>query len=273
MRSYAQYLKTNLAKLQMSYFLPPYFDGVTDHFVDKTDVYLSLEHRFYKLACALASYQGADVLPITDNNELITGRLREQVTAEYNALISTHPTPHACVLILLTDEATPRVLLTLRASNLSSHAGEVAFVGGKRDANDATSYDVATREASEEVGLKTRDTTLIGYLPMQLSKNGLLVRPVVACISPDTVHTLTPSEDEIAQVFWVDMTLLSTPPTNHIFDRMLNDKHAQLHTPAWYGHDGQIIWGLTGRILANLMHIGYGVVWPWYYRIHYGQNS
>jgi hypothetical protein len=48
-----------------------------------------------------------------------------------------------------------------------------------------------------------------------------------------------------------------------------------LHTPAWLIQDDKnpdnpnahVLWGLTGRILANLLEIGYGIKYPWYYRL------
>ena len=43
-------------------------------------------------------------------------------------------------------------------------------MGGKRDKTDRSSYEVATRGAFEEVGLLRQDSTLIGFLPMQISK-------------------------------------------------------------------------------------------------------
>lgn len=38
---------------------------------------------------------------------------------------------HAAVLIAITNEPDPKVLLTRRSAYLNSHAGEVSFPGGK----------------------------------------------------------------------------------------------------------------------------------------------
>ncbi|MDO5050685.1 MAG: CoA pyrophosphatase [Moraxella equi] len=237
---------------------------MTNDFIDKQTVNVPDLHRFYPLAQALAQYRGADILPFTDNNELLTGLVRESTIKHYQKLLNDNPPPQACVLIVITDESRPRLLLTRRSSRLSSHAGEVAFVGGKRDDTDNSSAEVALREACEEVGLGRADCEVLGYLPMQISKKGLLVRPVVASVKADVVDKLTPSEDEIAHLFWLPFEMLHTTPINHIFDRELPNHTTKLHTPAWIYGD-EVIWGLTGRILASFMEIGFGVRHEWYY--------
>lgn len=237
---------------------------MTNDFTDKTTITLPTDHRFYELAGRLGEYRGVDIVPYTDNNELLTGLVRESAIKHYQKLLNDNPPPQACVLIVITDESRPRLLLTRRSSRLSSHAGEVAFVGGKRDDTDNSSAEVALREACEEVGLGRADCEVLGYLPMQISKKGLLVRPVVASVKADVVDKLTPSEDEIAHLFWLPLEMLHTTPINHIFDRELPNHTAQLHTPAWIYGD-EVIWGLTGRILASFMEIGFGVRHEWYY--------
>lgn len=56
----------------------------------------------------------------------------------------------AAVLIAITQEQQPKVLLTRRSIHLSQHAGEVSFPGGKRDPSDTSNIVVALREAQEE---------------------------------------------------------------------------------------------------------------------------
>lgn len=242
------------------------------NFVDRMMVNLPLEHRFYELARRLGEYRGVDILPYTDNNELLTGLVRESAIRQYERLLVDGPLPQACVLIVMTDEARPRLLLTRRSARLNSHAGEVAFVGGKRDDTDKSSAEVALREACEEVGLNRADCEILGYLPMQISKKGLLVRPVVASVKAQVMDKLRPNEDEIARLFWLPFELLHTAPINWVFDRQLSSQIAKLHTPAWIydcNDDGtpEVVWGLTGRILASLMEIGFDVRHEWYYRV------
>jgi ADP-ribose pyrophosphatase YjhB (NUDIX family) len=89
---------------------------------------------------------------------------------------------HAAVLIAITNEPDPKVLLTRRSAYLNSHAGEVSFPGGKRDATDTSNIVIALREAQEETGLNPFEVELIGDLPMHRARNGMLVKPVVGLI-------------------------------------------------------------------------------------------
>lgn len=242
------------------------------HFIDKEKITLPQSHRFYELSQKFADYHGVDILSFTDDNELLTGLARDKAIKDYENLLNVHALPQACVLIVITDEPNPRLLLTRRSSHLTSHAGEVSLVGGKRDETDISSADVALREAFEEVGLNRKDCEILGYLPMQISKKGLLVRPVVACVRADVADSLTPNQDEIARLFWLPFDVLRSPPVDYVFDRSFADKSTKLHTPAWVydcDDDGtpEIVWGLTGRILANLLEIGFGIKWTWYYRL------
>ncbi|KAM7467948.1 hypothetical protein LguiB_015510 [Lonicera macranthoides] len=61
----------------------------------------------------------------------------------------------AAVLICIFEgnEGELRVILTKRSMNLSSHPGEVALPGGKRDEEDVDDTATALREAMEEIGL------------------------------------------------------------------------------------------------------------------------
>lgn len=249
-----------------------FMSDVSSVFIDKQLTNLPSSHRFYALAQALDNYQGVDILPFIENNELLTGLVREQAIKRYDELLISKPLPQACVLIVITDELDPRLLLTRRSNHLNSHAGEVSLVGGKRDEMDTSSADVALREAYEEVGLHGTNVDILGYLPMQISKKGLLVRPVVASISPDVVETLTPSEDEIARLFWLPFDVLYRTPVDFVFDRQITNSTAKMHTPAWVydcDDDGtpEVIWGLTGRILSSFMEIGFGMGHEWYYRM------
>ncbi len=226
--------------------------------------------QFAPLSQALSDYWqagGQEVLPLSKgDNQLLSA----DVVAKSKSAQNTAPLPDACVLVAISDEPVPRLLLTRRAVNLNSHAGEVSFVGGKRDDADVSSLSVACREAFEEVGLNQHHISLIGYLPMQMSRSGLFVRPVVASIEQSAMDGLIANQDEIDAIFWLNFEQILTPPVDYAMSRLVGTQRFTLHTPAWLGDDGageQVVWGLTARILANLAEIGYGQVYPWYYRL------
>jgi len=64
----------------------------------------------------------------------------------------------AAVLVPVVDRSEPTVLLTLR-TELPSHPGQIAFPGGKIEAQDRSPADAALREAAEEIGSPARSST------------------------------------------------------------------------------------------------------------------
>ncbi|MDM1772342.1 MULTISPECIES: CoA pyrophosphatase [Acinetobacter] len=165
---------------------------------------------------------------------------------------------HAAVLIAITDEAQPKVLLTRRSAYLNSHAGEVSFPGGKRDPQDTSNIVVALREAQEETALNPFDVELIGDLPMQKSRNGMLVKPIVGLIPPEVQLSAQPTE--IDRIFFVSLkNLMEAPPVPY----EVRYAHQSLYFPSMRV-ENEIVWGLTARMLVALFQYGldYQKEWP-----------
>ncbi|WP_180130322.1 MULTISPECIES: CoA pyrophosphatase [unclassified Acinetobacter] len=165
---------------------------------------------------------------------------------------------HAAVLIAITQEDNPRILLTRRSLYMNNHAGEVSFPGGKRDAQDTSNIVVALREAQEETALNPFDVQLLGDLPMQNARNGMLVKPIVGLIPPDV--NLIPQPTEIDRIFFASLRqLLETPPTPY----EVRFAHQSLYFPS-LRIENEIVWGLTARMLISLFQYGlnYQKEWP-----------
>ena len=164
----------------------------------------------------------------------------------------------AAVLLAITQEEQPRVLLTRRASHMRHHAGEVSFPGGRREAGDTSNIVVALREAFEETGLNPFQVELLGELPSQRAKSGLWVKPIIGLIPPDVI--LVPQPDEIERIFYVElMHIIKAQPLP--YPVQLNQQ--QYYMPS-FQLDNEIIWGLTARILVSLFRRGlrHSIEWP-----------
>ncbi|EPS38531.1 hypothetical protein H072_7676 [Dactylellina haptotyla CBS 200.50] len=140
------------------------------------------------------------------------------------------PSRRAAVLILLFPDAKGelRVVLTERSSSLRTFAGQVALPGGKADSPAESAFQTARREASEEIGLPSRNDLLpspftvthLCEMPMNLSRNQLGVRPCVALLhtKPGYTGATTPEESliprldpkEVASVFTVPLKAFLT---------------------------------------------------------------
>ncbi len=162
-------------------------------------------------------------------------------------------TRKAAVLVPVVDRAEPTVILTMRTPDLASHAGQIAFPGGKIDPHDASPVAAALREADEEIGLVPARVEPLGYLDLYLTFSGFRILPTLARIDPDYTMTLNPHE--VVEAFEVPLAFLMAPE-NH-----------QRHSRDWKGivrqyyampYGDRYIWGVTAGILRNLYERLYG---------------
>ncbi|MGB6538790.1 MAG: CoA pyrophosphatase [Xanthobacteraceae bacterium] len=157
------------------------------------------------------------------------------------------PTRPASVLVPVVDREAPMVLLTQRTAELASHAGQVAFPGGKIDPGDASPMAAALREATEEIGLASMLVEPIGYLDLYLTFSGFRILPTVARVKPDFTLTLNPSE--VTDVFEVPLEFLMNP-ANH--QRKSRDWRGIVRNYYAMPFGERNIWGITAGIVRNL---------------------
>lgn len=167
----------------------------------------------------------------------------------------------SAVLIALTDEISPKILYTLRASHMTHHAGEVAFAGGRREPYDHDNAATALREAFEETAILPEQVKVIGELPLHHAKSGMPVVPIVGVIPPN-LH-LIPEAGEIARIFWGDLATLITQETVS-YVKQYDD--VLLESPAFMV-EGETVWGLTGRMTANLLNVGFDRQIDWTFNV------
>lgn len=193
--------------------------------------------------------------------------------AERVANIPHDPTPQPySVLIAITNEAEPKVLYSLRASDMREHAGEVSFAGGRREVFDASNQATALRETYEETGIAPSVVQVIGELPIEYARSGRPVKPIVGVIPSDV--NLVPEVGEIARLFWADLaTLIEQPTVDYAYDlAKYNNKNNQVMISPCFIIDGETVWGLTGRITASLLEIGFDRKIEWYFNIQDKQS-
>ena len=156
-------------------------------------------------------------------------------------------TKPAAVLVPIVDRREPTVLLTLRTAELASHAGQVAFPGGKIDAADESPVAAALREAREETGLAPALIEPIGYLDLYLTFSGFRILPTVARVEPEFTLALNPRE--VTETFEVPLEFLMTP-ANH--QRKTRDWNGLVRDYYAIPFESRYIWGITAGILRNL---------------------
>ena len=162
--------------------------------------------------------------------------------------------PEAAVLLAVTGDKHPEIILTRRASHLKSHPGQVAFPGGKRDPDDSSLYATALREAEEEIGLNPQQVQPLGALSDVISLHGIKVTPFVALVPEKLDFCLC--EDELDAVFQVPISWLLDDPRSHTDVIQVAD--TKLFVPS-YSFNEFTIWGLSAIMLVEFLQVGFNM--------------
>jgi 8-oxo-dGTP pyrophosphatase MutT (NUDIX family) len=162
------------------------------------------------------------------------------------AELAARARPAAVLLPIVNRPQGLTVLLTLRASDLRAHSGQVAFPGGKIDPGE-TPRDAALREAGEEIGLEKRFVEPLGWLDPYFTGTGFRVAPLVALVEPS--FALKVNRLEVDEVFETPFAFLMDPANHRLDEREWQGRRRQFYAMP---HEGRYIWGATAGILRNL---------------------
>lgn len=182
-------------------------------------------------------------------------RLRHALQTRPPVLAPDDGAPRRAAVAIVLRRSTEEVveLLLIKRSERADDpwSGHVALPGGRFDPTDATLQDTAIRETREETGIDlARDGLLLGMLdelrPRTPTLPPIIVTPFVAIVRPDVAIE---TSDEVAFAFWVALSQLEDPSV--AVESSVSVRGATWRVPS-YLLGGQIVWGMTERILRNL---------------------
>ena len=156
-------------------------------------------------------------------------------------------TPVAAVLAVLFEDADgdSRTVLMKRPDTMPTHAGHIAFPGGRPDPGDLGPVDTALREAHEEVGIEPAAVEVVGFLdPVDTVQLAMFVIPVVGRLAKPP--TLVPSPREVDRLYTPRLADLADPGRWWFED--------------WYGRrvwfydlEGDLLWGATAFMTRTML--------------------
>ena len=179
--------------------------------------------------------------------------LRSVLDQDYRPTTDFPSAPRAAVAaIFRSGNSGAEVLFIQRATKASDPwSGQMAFPGGRAEERDASPQATARRETSEEIGLELDPAAYIGSLH-ELDGGRANGRQIIVSAhgfwldGPQPQVTLN---HEVADVVWVPLTELGDA------NRYI-DYHYPLVGRDFPGiqldADGQVVWGLTLRLLSDL---------------------
>ena len=152
----------------------------------------------------------------------------------------------AAVLIAITDRPQPGVLLTVRREHMRTHAGQIAFPGGRVE-GDEEPVAAALREANEEIMLDPASVDLVGAIEPYRTVTGFVVTPVIGVVPRDL--PLKPHEHEVAELFEAPLDYLLDPGNLRRQSALLQGRERHYYEIVW---NGRRIWGATAAMIVNL---------------------
>ena len=159
-------------------------------------------------------------------NESIASSNNHRTMVTSSSSSSTEPIKkRAAVLVLLFENTREEihVILTKRSADMNSHAGQVAFPGGKLDDEDlGDDIECALREAKEEIGLNRNHVKVLTVLPPILSAGLISVRPVVCAVTDvrnfSKMDWLRNQPSEVERTFSVRLDQFLREDERHTFN-------------------------------------------------------
>lgn len=200
-----------------------------------------------------------------DLNELLTQpdalyeRIRAALAADGAALRPLPPgIRRAAVLLLLVHAGgEAALLLTKRSHTVERHRGQVSLPGGVVESNE-TPLDAALREASEEIGVRAEDVTVLGMLDDEKTVvSGFMLTPFVGAIAYP--YPLRVSPAEVHSVLEAPLRNLLDP--QNVRAEIWTDGGAP-RTIYVYSVAGDVVWGATARIIMQFLRKVFGEVVP-----------
>jgi 8-oxo-dGTP pyrophosphatase MutT (NUDIX family) len=167
-------------------------------------------------------------------------------------LTDAHHKPAAVLMPIQVRNDGEYFVLTKRAEQLSHHRGQVAFPGGRVDADDEGELAAALRECNEEIGIDPADVQVLGRLDQVTAAYDFVVTPFVGLIPASYEFRVNP--EETAAVFTISIAALMNPSHVTVADHL-----------SWHGEpvyhfyiDGWDIWGATARMIVQFLELVYG---------------
>jgi 8-oxo-dGTP pyrophosphatase MutT (NUDIX family) len=185
---------------------------------------------------------------------MLAERLRRALGADANAELLVGDLPEtdpktlieAAVLIAVTDRAEPGVILTVRREHMRTHAGQIAFPGGRIDRGE-DAVEAALREAHEELLLAPANVDIVGTIDPYRTVTGYGVTPVIGVVPPGL--PLMPHEQEVADWFEAPLAFLLDPANQARQTALFQGRERHYYEIVW---NERRIWGATAAMIVNL---------------------
>ncbi len=154
----------------------------------------------------------------------------------------------AALLLLYPREHDVAIPLTVRATGLPRHAGQVSLPGGATDPGETLS-EAALREASEEIGVDSSAVRILGQLtPVHVIVSGFTLHPIVGVT--DQRPEFVPAPGEVGEILEVSL--------DHLRDASRIGRGTRIREGVaveypYFDLLGHQVWGATAMVLGEFI--------------------
>ena len=154
----------------------------------------------------------------------------------------------AALLLIYPREGDIAIALTVRASGLARHAGQISLPGGAADPGE-TLAETALREASEEIGIDASAVRVLGQLtPVHVLVSGFTLHPVVGVMDTRPDFIASPAEvDEVVEVSLDDLRDASR------IRKGTRIREGMAVEYPYFDLAGHQVWGATAMVLGEFV--------------------
>ena len=177
----------------------------------------------------------------------------------------------AILVPLVQKEQEWHVLFTKRALTLRYQPGDICFPGGGIEACE-TEKDACIREVMEELGVNRNQIEILGEVDTVITPFRACVYPFVGILKLDDQGACNVNKDEVDELLYIPLSfflqhqptqyqigLKQVFPSDYPFEKIQNGRAYQwphaYHMQYFYNYQGNTIWGLTARIMQNVITI------------------
>ncbi|CAJ1961850.1 unnamed protein product [Sphenostylis stenocarpa] len=189
--------------------------------------------------------------------QALINHIKSSYSAPINTYIADKPIvlkKRAAVLVCIFEgiDGSLRVILTKRSSSLSTHSGEVALPGGKRDEGDADDVQTALREAKEEIGLEPSLVSVVTILQPLHTRYGVTVIPVLGILTDKDAFSPILNSAEVEEIFYAPLDMFLKNDNRRAEEREWMEEKYLLHYFDYeVGNKKYVIWAITASILIR----------------------
>ena len=159
--------------------------------------------------------------------------------------------PAAVLVLFVAKDGEPHLVFTKKTQSVPHHKGQFSFPGGVAETFDGSRIDTALREAEEEIGLDPKTVEVLGLFddtPTNVSN--FVITPVIGVSQAEP--RFQPDGREIERVVELPLRHLLDPAC---FREELWERDGAVHPVVFFTCGEDVVWGVTGRILKNLLDV------------------